>query len=121
MTTPPNVPMSKPSWNLEQPIPSRSNPTNHRRRASTTTAPFLRLRQHRPYLGHSSATSRQHTILHAVQIAAMDRRYKTAGDKAEYDARGEVVFAKALAELEVLVEHCAEREGDGLVRLVCCT
>ena len=38
----------------------------------------------------------------------MNRRYKAAGDETENDARGEIVFAKSVAELEVLVEHCAE-------------
>jgi hypothetical protein len=38
----------------------------------------------------------------------MDWGYEFAGCETEEHARGEVVFLDALAELEVLVEHCAE-------------
>lgn len=44
----------------------------------------------------------------------MNGRDEATGGKAEEDARGEVVFAEAVAELEILVEHGAEGEGDGL-------
>lgn len=36
----------------------------------------------------------------------MDRWHKSAGYKAEDDARCEVVFPEPVAQLEVLVEHC---------------
>ncbi len=44
----------------------------------------------------------------------MDGRDEAAGGEAEEDAGGKVVFAEAVAELEVLVEHGAQGEGDGL-------
>lgn len=111
MSSSPNIALSKPSRDLEKPIPSRPR----RRRAAATTAPFLRLRQHRPDLRHPRATSWEHAILHAVQVAAVDGGHESAGDKTEYHPRREVVFAETMAQLEVLVEHCAERKGDRLV------
>lgn len=44
----------------------------------------------------------------------MDGRDKFPGCEAEEDTWGEVVFANAVAELEVLVEHGAEGQGNGL-------
>lgn len=44
----------------------------------------------------------------------MNRRDGLAGHETEEDAGGEVVFADAGAELEVLLEHGWEGEGDGL-------
>lgn len=44
----------------------------------------------------------------------MDGRDEAAGDEAEDYAGSEVVFSEAVAQLEVLVEHGAEGEGDGL-------
>lgn len=48
----------------------------------------------------------------------MDGRDEAAGGEAEDHAGGEVVFADAVAQLEVLVEHGAEGEGDGLCGLL---
>lgn len=48
----------------------------------------------------------------------MDGRDEAAGDEAEDHAGGEVVFADTVGELEVLVEHGAEGEGDGLLGIV---
>lgn len=44
----------------------------------------------------------------------MDGGHEAAGGETEDDAGGEVMFADAVGELEVLVEHCAEGERDGL-------
>ncbi len=44
----------------------------------------------------------------------MNGRDEAAGGETENDAGGEVVFADAMAQLEILVEHGTEREGDGL-------
>lgn len=44
----------------------------------------------------------------------MNRRDEATGDEAENDAGREVVFADAVGQLEVLVEHGAEGEGNGL-------
>lgn len=44
----------------------------------------------------------------------MDGGHEAAGYEAEYHAWGEIVFSETMAELEVLVEHCAEGERDGL-------
>lgn len=48
----------------------------------------------------------------------MDGGNGLAGHEAEDDVRGDVVSPYPLAELEVLVEHCAEGEGCGLFCLV---
>lgn len=47
--------------------------------ATTSTAAFLRLGEHRPYLSHSGSASGQHAVLHAVQVAAVDRWHEAAG------------------------------------------
>ena len=44
----------------------------------------------------------------------MDRRYEFAGCETEKDAWRDIMFADAVAELKVLVEHRAEGQGDGL-------
>lgn len=117
MPSPSHISLTKSSRNPKNPIPRRSN--NLGRRTTATAASLLRLSQHRPYLCHSRAPSRKHAVLHAVQVATVNRRNEATRDKAEYDARGEVMFAKAMTKLEVLVEHCPEREGNGLDVLVC--
>lgn len=45
----------------------------------------------------------------------MDRGHEAAGYEAEDHAWGEIVFSESMAELEVLVEHCAEGKRDRLV------
>lgn len=54
----------------------------------------------------------KHTILHAVEIAPMDRRHESACGETEDNVRCEVMLAESMAQLEVLVEHRAKREGD---------
>lgn len=44
----------------------------------------------------------------------MDRWHKAAGHKAEDNARREVVFSEPVAQLEVLIEHCTQGEGNRL-------
>ena len=44
----------------------------------------------------------------AVKILAVDGGYKFAGSKTEQYSGRKVVFADAVAELEVLVKHYAE-------------
>ena len=44
----------------------------------------------------------------------MDRGDEAASDEAENDAGSKVVFSESVAELEVLVEHGAEGEGNRL-------
>lgn len=44
----------------------------------------------------------------------MNRRHEAASNEAEDDTGGEVVFAKSVAELEILVEHRTQRERNGL-------
>jgi hypothetical protein len=45
----------------------------------------------------------------------MDGRYEFACHETEEDSWREVVLADTMTELEVLVEHCAEGEGDRLL------
>lgn len=44
----------------------------------------------------------------------MDGWHKAAGHKAEDNARREVVFSEPVAQLEVLVEHGTQGEGNRL-------
>lgn len=44
----------------------------------------------------------------------MDRREELARDEAQNDAGGKIVLLDTVSELEVLVEHGAQREGDRL-------
>lgn len=44
----------------------------------------------------------------------MDGWHKAAGHKAEDNAGREVVFPEPVAQLEVLVEHCPQGEGNRL-------
>lgn len=61
-------------------------------------------RQNLPQLPNRHPLHRQHAVLQAVQILSMNRGYELAGDEAEEDAWGEVVFSEAVAELGVLGE-----------------
>lgn len=72
------------------------------------------LSQPTPHLKNTCPPRRQHAILQAIEAFAVDGRDEAAGGEAEEDAGGEVVFADAVAELEVLVEHGAKGEGDRL-------
>ena len=72
-----------------------------------------------PFLGcvnidHACSPRRQHAVLHAVQIAAVNRRHEAARHETEDDTRCQVMLAEAVAKLEVLVKHGAEREGNRL-------
>lgn len=88
MSSSPNVTLPKPRRNLEYAIPTGAHPaTNRRRRAASTAMALLRLRQHRPYLGHSRTMSGQHAVLHTVEVTSVDRRHEAACDEAEDDAR----------------------------------
>lgn len=85
MTSSSNVPLSKMRRNLGHWI---SQTTASRFRA-TASAIFLLWRgEHGPHFSHSSPTGRKHTILHAVQVAAVDGWHKAASGEAEYDAWG---------------------------------
>lgn len=73
-------------------------------------------RQARPELEDAGSAGGQHTVLQAVQVLAVDGRHEAPRDEAEEDTGRDVVFADAVAELAVLVEHVPEAEGDGLVK-----
>ena len=76
--------------------------------------PRRALIQASPHLRDIGALGGQHAVLQAVHVLAVDGRHELAGREVEDDARGKVVPAKAGTELEVLVEHFSEREGNGL-------
>lgn len=61
---------------------------------------------------------RKHAILQTIEILAVDGWDEFARRETEEDAGGEVVFADSVSELEILVEHGAEGEWDGLYLLV---
>jgi hypothetical protein len=61
-------------------------------------------REQLPQIPDRHPLHRQHGVLHAIQILPMNRRHELAGDEAEEDARGEIVFAQAVAQLGVLGE-----------------
>jgi hypothetical protein len=83
MTSSSNVPLSKvrrdPGHWITETTASRS-------RATTSTTTLLRLSEHSPNLSHSSSTRRKHTVLHAIQVAAVDGRDEAASSEAEDDA-----------------------------------
>lgn len=108
-----DITLSKIRWDLRNRIAQRPDPS-HRARTSAPTPTFLGLRQHRPDLGHACSPRRQHAVLHAVQIAAVNRRHEAARHETEDDTRCQVMLAEAVAKLEVLVKHGAEREGNRL-------
>ena len=74
----------------------------------------LRSRQRIPHVPDTSTTSRQHAVLKAVQILAVNWWHEFACCETGEHMRRKVVLANAVAELEVLVEHCRECEGNGL-------
>jgi hypothetical protein len=71
-------------------------------------------RQCIPHVPNTSTTSRQHAVLQAVKILAVNWWYEFACCETGENMRRKVVLANAVAELEVLVEHCRECEGNGL-------
>ncbi len=108
-----HITLSKIRWHLRNRITQRPDPS-HRARTSARTPPFLGLRQHRPDLGHACPPCREHAVLHAVQVAAVNGRDEAARHEAEDDTRCQVMLAEAVAKLEVLVEHGAEWERNRL-------
>ena len=79
---------------------------------------FIISHQGIPHIHDCRPARGEHGVLQAVEILAVDGRHEFAGCEAFEDARWKVVFADAGAELEVLVEHDAEGERDGLSALV---
>ena len=71
-------------------------------------------REGAPHFPDAGATGRQHAVLQAVEVLAVNGRNELARNQAEEDARGEVVLADALGHLKILVEHGVEGKGDGL-------
>ena len=67
-----------------------------------------------PQLRDPGSLSRQHTVLKTVKILPVDRWHKSARDQAEEDSRRKVMLPDAVAELEILVEHCTEWEWNRL-------
>ena len=72
------------------------------------------LREPVPRLEDARPPRRQHAVLQAVEAPPMNGREELARHQAQYDAGREVVLVDAVAELEVLVEHGAQGERDGL-------
>lgn len=72
------------------------------------------IHQQPPQLRHTDPSRRQHAVLQAVEALAVDGRHEAARGEAEEDARRQVVFSDAPAQLEVLAEGLGEGEGDGL-------
>jgi hypothetical protein len=70
-----------------------------------------------PHIHDSSSSCWQHAVLQTIQILSVDRRYEFACHETEENSWREIVLADTVAELEVLVEHCAEGEGDRLLYL----
>ncbi len=117
---------------LCQGIPSARQP--HRHTLPTVPSPTLptvgpldhavhwrrptAIHQASPKLTDTGAAGWKHAVLQAVQIPAVNRWHEAAGCQAQDDAGRKVMFADAVAELEVLVEHGAEGERDGLCTLV---
>ena len=112
MSSPSHITLSKSPRHLEQTIRRVTDPPTHRRRPATRAMGFSRLCQNRPDLCHAGPAGRKHAVLHAVQIPAVDGRHEAAGEEAEDDLRGKIVFAQSVAKLEVLIEHGAESEGN---------
>jgi hypothetical protein len=108
--SPPSLIRLKPTRHLHHPI----NPY-----PSKTTIRPLRccgrwLHEACPEFSDACPSCGEHAVLKTVKDSTVDGRDETAGDEAEDDARGEIVFSEAVTELEVLVEHGAEGEGYGL-------
>ena len=76
--------------------------------------PRLFLRKPPPNLPYPSPPSREHAILQAIKTLPMNWGQELSGREAKQDAQGKVVFADTMGELEILVEHGAEGERDGL-------
>jgi hypothetical protein len=58
--------------------------------------------------------SRQHAVLQAVKVLAVDGWHEFSCCKTGEHMRRKVVLANSVAKLEVLVEHCRECKGNGL-------
>ena len=72
------------------------------------------LREPIPCLEDTRTLRGQHAVLEAVEALAVDRRQELTCDEAQNDAGREVMFVDTVSELEVLIEHGAQRERDGL-------
>jgi hypothetical protein len=103
-----SLPMAPPTTSI------RYITTRHFYDTATTIGMSLPFRQPVPDLKHAGTVCREHAVLHTVEVSTVYGRHELAGDEAQNYAQGEVVFAQPVAELEVLVEHGAEREGNGL-------
>lgn len=109
---------SKPARDLDPSIPHHDPAVADEDRVRATTssaAPFLR--QLGPDFHHPGPAGWQHAVLHAVQVAAVDRGHEAAGDQAQDDTGREIVFPETVSKLEVLVEHGSEREGNRLYQI----
>jgi hypothetical protein len=67
-----------------------------------------------PHIHNPRSARRQHAVLEGIKVFAVDRGHEFACCETQEHARRDVVFADAVAELEILVEHGAEGKGDGL-------
>lgn len=73
----------------------------------------------RPHLHDARSPGRQHAVLQAVQVFAVDGWHKFARQEAQEHAGREVVLADACGHLEVLVKHSTEGKGDRLYHRHC--
>lgn len=85
MTSPPDVALAEIRRDFRNRMTSPD--ASNRARATTSTTTFLGLGKHRPHLGHIRPSCRQHAVLHAVQIATVDRWHESAGDETKNHAR----------------------------------
>lgn len=64
-----------------------------------------------PNFPHTRASSRQHRVLHAVEVSSVERGHEAACHEAEDYMWTDVVFANAESKLEILVENLGDSQG----------
>ena len=71
-----------------------------------------------PDLHDLSPTCRKHTILKAIEVPAVYWGNKLPSSKVIHHFYGQIVFAKSLSKLEVLIKHGSQRQGNRLYSCV---
>lgn len=94
-------PMPSPSLIRLEPTGDFHDPIDPTTTAEVTVCSFRRcgrfLHETRPEFCDSSAAGWEHAVLETVKDSTVDGRDEAAGDQAEDDAGGEVVFSEAVA------------------------
>ena len=80
-------------------------PVDHRRRL---------LHELRPQLANAHSSGGKHAVLKAVEVLAVDWRHKLTAHETEEDTRRDVVLPDTVAQLEILMEHCFQRQRNRL-------